>query len=246
MKLMTDTIVLFYERVPVDLSTGSIMLITEDRAPFRSNPDRHLVDFHAFAYVPMLSLFAKYLLEYPEAHGAIQRIDRPGLIRIDLADDEVKLFREDPVEAIRRRTFETQVIHVGPEKIKAPEETVSMVPPLDAGYDARVECFGDVVFLRVNKQKEVECACCGAWAKTLMLDNRFIYRCECGAWLTILDWKPDLRWAGVGVFDLLGCKEEKYFLPRQWNTDGNWIARNKLGEMFLNYTEEKQKASHIP
>jgi len=225
-------ITLCYRRVPGDLSSGLFVLNTEEPAV--------LENFENLSFIEMMKKLAGWLAVYLEAGAFVQRIDRPGLIAMRLPQDEVDLFRDDPAEAIRRRTFVPQTVHIGSEKVEA----VNMVPPLLAGHDALVDCFGDVVFVRALG-REVECACCGAWAPVNALQYRWAYNCqECGAYVEVIERPEGIPWAGIRVLDLLQhTSADRYFLPRGWNPHGKWITRNQLGDLFNQYNQEKESLS---
>lgn len=238
------TVVLAYRRVPGDLSSGHIVLTDkEDSEVLRS--------FEGLDFKVMMREFAVELNARPDAAGAIQRTDRPGLAQIPLSQDEVDLFRRDPAEAIRQRTIPPQRIVIGIDKAAGPDRTVAQVVDtaqktvLEAGYDSLVQFFGDTVFARARKNdamEEVECHVCGAWAplhRSTTYNVIDSYSCaECKTSLPIADYSG-AGWAGVYVTSLLGLEAQMFFLPRRWNTHGNWITREELTKLYAEYNKEK-------
>lgn len=232
---------LAYRRAEGELSTGAFLLVCGT-----SEEPLVLEHFTKIAYVDMMKKLAKYLQEYSEARAAFQRTDRAGLLPVYLASDELELFRSDPATAIRQRIFPPQVVHIGVDKRK--NEPRFAVPPLNAGYETLVHCFGDVVYARVKTSRDdglelVECVGCGAWCPTARIDaERVAFRCvECATWMPLADFKPGLGWAGILVDDLLAYGATQFFLPRQWNMHGNWIKRHDLVALYDNYKKEKNE-----
>lgn len=239
--MVDQVLTLAYRRVNgTELSTGAFLL------SFSDGNVADLERFENLAYIDMMKKFAKHLTENPEAGAVIQRTDRPGLVALRMPDDEVALFRSDPAAAIRQRIIPPQVVHIGVDRAKAVEPALAVVPPLDAGYGALPEYFGDVVFARVRSrdgEHRVECVCCGTWCSTSKIDaTRHSYQCiECTTRLPIADYKAEVGWAGFTVKDLLQLSATQFFLPRRWNVHGNWITRAELAEMYNNYVKEKNE-----
>lgn len=232
------TIVLAYRRVPGDLSSGSVLLDTGTAPPQVLRP------FEALDFKVMMREFAIELLAHPDAGAAIQRTDRPGLVRIPLAPDEIELFRRDPAEAIRQRTVPPQRVVIGVDRAAGPDKTaVHVVKPdgtvLDAGYDSLAQCFGDVVYARARTKDgkpEVECHCCGSWCT---IERGSSFTCwDCNQQLPIADLALASGWAGVKVRELLATCREVFFLPRQWSGK-NWVPRAELEHRFNEYNKEK-------
>lgn len=230
-----SVVTLAYRRVDgTELSTGAFILTHAGGVAYLEN-------FESVAYVDMMKKLAKHLVANPDAGAAIQRIDRPGLVTLPLADDEVALFRTDPAEAIRQRMIPPQVVHIGVDKSRD-----AVVHPLEAGYETFAECFGDVVYAKVKTRSEgqqVECFCCGAWAPVQKInDTRHGYTCvECGAWFAFDDFQPEAGWSGVRTRILLDVSTSQYFLPRRWNNGKNWISRTDLMNKYDDYLKEKPR-----
>lgn len=235
-------VILAYRRSREELSTGTVLLTAGGAA------QTVLLSFEDLEYRKMMREFAVFLLQYPDAGGAIQRTDRPGLVQIPLSPDELALFRSDPVEAIRQRMIPPQRVVIGIDKASSPDRTVvHSVPALDAGYATLVEHFGDTVYgrARLNTTKdrkfpEVECLCCGEWSMIDNIDEKLSYTCwSCNYQLSIEDLAMESGWAGVLVKDLLQhTGREKFFIPRRWNGK-NWITREDLEKRFADYNKEK-------
>jgi hypothetical protein len=241
------TVILAYRRVSGDLSSGSILLSVG------SSPPEVLCLFENLDFKVMMREFAIELNEHPDAGGAIQRTDRPGLVQIPLAQDEVDLFRHDPVEAIRRRTIPPQRVVVGIDRTadpdKTPDKTVVQVRTpegavLEAGYNSLAQCFGDIVYARArldDAKPAVECHCCGSWA---LLEGRDSYTCrECNQKLPVAELVTE--WAGVRVSDLLQTDREVFFLPRAWNGYKNWATRSDLERRYNEYNKEKTSCTTV-
>lgn len=231
------TVVLAYRRVPGDLSSGSIMLAVGAAPPEVLRPFENL-DFKV-----MMREFAIELNAHPDAGGAIQRTDRPGLVQIPLAQDEVELFRRDPATAIRQRTIPPQRVIIGVDRGAGPDKTVIQVRTpdgavLEAGYDSLAQCFGEVVYARARTKDgtpEVECHCCGTWST---IEGKSYTCWDCNQQLAIADLALESGWAGVQVPALLATGRELFFLPRQWSGK-NWVPRAELEKRFNEYNKEK-------
>lgn len=231
------TVILAYRRVPGDLSSGQILLSDGNDTPLVLRP------FESLDFKVMMREFAVCLLEHPAAGGAIQRIDRPGLTQIPLAQDEVDLFRTDPAEAIRQRTVPPQRVVIGIDRGVGPDRTViQVVKPdgtvLEAGYDSLAQHFGEVVYARTrtkNDKPEVECHCCGTWS---VLEGKSYTCWDCNQQFPVADLALESGWAGVAVRELLATGRELFFLPRQWSGK-NWVPRADLEKRFNEYNKEK-------
>lgn len=237
---MSELVVLSYHRVLGELSTGAMLLCMEDDP----NYVEILESFECAEWGKMLRLFAKYLAEHPLAAGVFQRTDRAGLAPMRISAEEAELFRKDPAQAIQVRTFAARTVNVGAEK---KEETINMVPPLTTGYDMRADFFGELVYLRV-KDKKVECPGCGRWLNFSLtthghtVDGVECSQCECR---TVFGDAQD-QWMGTYVLNILGNSHDRFFLPRKWNKNGNWISRVELQKMLEDYLEEKAKVTCTP
>lgn len=232
--MTTETVVLSYLHAGRELSTGSVIL-------WRGiGTDATLLEkFEKATYVDMMKRFAKHVAEHPTAEGAIQRTDRPGLVLLRLPADEVALFRTDPVEAIRQRMFAPVVVHVGVDHQPAVEPAVSA--GLDAGLTTLSQYFGDLVYLRARKQAsclpQVECVGCGRWAD-VTADEAAVACPRCLISVPVV-FTPGSPWAGVKVTSLIAIDIKRFFIPRRWNTQGNWITRGALTDLYNKYNKEK-------
>lgn len=234
---------LAYRRSRGDLSTGAFLLTTAE-----TDTANVLEHFEDLTFIDMMKKFAKYLADYPQVSAAFQRTDRPGLLPFLLAPDEIELFRSDPAAAIRQRMISPQVVHIPVDKSRKPSAN-SAIPPLDAGYATLAQCFGELVYTRVRKRPEdlplVECTSCGFWCPIARIDaDGWAFRCvECSAWVPVADFQPDEGWAGVSIDTLLASGTTRFFLPRKWNKNGNWISRPELVEMYDTFKKEKSRCS---
>lgn len=236
---MADTLTLAYRHAGNELSTGAFYLLTP-----QGDAGDVLERFEKLPYVEMMRRFAGHLIKHPDIDGAIQRTDRPGLALLRLPPDEVELFRRDPVEAIRQRIFAPQTVNVGIDKKKPVE------PALEAGYTTLVQHFGDMVFCRVRHfeereemfKHEVECPGCGKWEPFELNEKKTKGRLECSHCHTFIDLDDageNKNYAGIKVPSLFGSKLQRFFLPRRWNKNGNWISRDNLRELHNKYMKEK-------
>lgn len=238
-----ETVLLAYRRTDGELSTGSFSLSVGDEQPTL------LSSFEKLEFRKMLREFAVYLLQYPTAHGAIQRTDRPGLVRIQLAPDEIARFRRDPAEAIRQRIIPPQRVVIGVDKSTPRDKPApsSVREPLKAGYATLVECFGDFVYARARfetHRASIECFCCGMWTPVEYNMSRPGYHCKkCVQDFPIEDIAREAGFLGIRVSTLLALPtmmKERFFLPRAWNDHKNWISRSDLERRYNEYIKEKE------
>jgi hypothetical protein len=192
-----------------------------------------LKTFEGEDFFSMMQMFSDALRQNPEAGGAIQRVDRPGLLPMFLSTQDIELLREDPVEAVKR-------MHVPPQVSEKPvsDKPVNAVPPLLAGYDVLAESFGDRVYARI-KHGEIECISCGNWASI----SAAFYACyQCGVKFPIADLAVQAGWGGIDTARAIKAARARYFLPRVWNDYRNWISLEKLTELYDTYQQEKEKS----
>jgi hypothetical protein len=206
-------------------------------------PCRVLESFHT-EFREIIKRLSYWLLEYPEADAAFHRTDYGGTYGVGA--EQLRMLRQDPVEAIRYYCPENIVVAAKPKK----EKSVNVCLPLLAGIDARAQCFGDVVFLRVRTSSyavdgaQAECPCCGTWTKVYKGEGEWGLHCEeCRATASLEGYHPEEGWVGVRTFALLGMCRPTYFLPRRWNTFGNDITHEELSKMYERYTKEKEQVS---
>jgi hypothetical protein len=231
---MSELVTLSYRRVPGDLSSGVVILSSEEDV----NYVEILESFEGIDFVPLMKVFAKHLVLHPLAAGVFQRTDRAGLAPIRMGDEEAELFRKDLATAIQNRTFSARTINVGVGK---KEEAINMVQPLTTGYEMRADFFGEVVFVRM-KDGKLECPECGKWAHGVLEKDPNFYFCnDCGLLTHVEEKSSD--WAGIKVQGLTDSTIERLFLPRKWNKNGNWISRVELQQMLEAYLEEKAKVT---
>ena len=229
---MAEYIILSYRRVGQDLSTGSVLSWKED-----GTNAQVLESFDSLSYQDLLLRFASHMKSHPSASGVFHRTDKPGLAPMKIIDEEAELFREDPHKAIQHYLVPRQVVHVGVPKYVDKFETI--IPPLVVGYDMRADFFGELVFVRVREGK-IECPSCGKWVGPVGTLSTSV-PCSCGLKTEVEDLQH--RWAGVSVQSLLSSGVERFFLPRKWNENGNWISRDELQKKLSEYQEEKEKVT---
>jgi len=222
-------IILKYKRMDADKTVGMIVHKSSDKW------EDEVVAFSAMGWVPMMTLFAKALQEYPEAGGTIQRTDREGLVPFHLGELELERFRTDPAGAIRAMTFTSSRV------VKT--ESVNAMQPVPAALDALVDIFGDVLWLRVFDTKGGSYAVeCPVTAKSVLLNVSVLHLPD-GQVLhfTELNYASQ-GWAGVPTTELLLRGYERYFLPRAWNPSGAWITWADLNSKNKDFEQEREIA----
>jgi hypothetical protein len=236
-----DKVYLMYSRVKGELSSGALHYMNEDGG--------HILEsFTELGYIDMLKKLAKHLIAYPTCRAVFQRTDRPGLAAVMLSEEESELFRTDPCSAIQNRTFEAQASTLPAPPLVYVEETENIVVPFTVGHDMRADCFGEVVYIRARKpgedHGEVECPLCGTWGWLGPVgDSPYFYCTPCDYHVEVMHLLPYTGWAGIRVGDLLQGAATKFFLPRKWNKNGNWISKEELQMMLKEYLEEKAKVT---
>lgn len=222
-------IILKYKRMDADKTVGLIVHKSSEKW------EDEVVAFSSMDWVPMMTLFAKALQEYPEAGGTIQRTDRAGLVPFHLGAIELERFRTDPAGAIRAMTFtSSRVVKI---------ESVNAMQPVPAALDALVDIFGDVLWLRVfDAQGSSYAVECPVTAKSVLLNVNVLHLPD-GQVLYLIDQSYMTQgWAGVSTTEVLLRGYERYFLPRAWNPSGAWITWADLNSKNKDFEQEREIA----
>ncbi len=245
------TIVLAYKRLPElvedeHLFSASISLQDgEGSVVFqRSLAD---MEFHK-----MMTEVSRDLRESPDAHVVLQRTERSGIAPMVLEEDTRVLLRDDPVQAIAAMNIKSGS--------KAGGTVVRSAP---SPFDDAAEEFGLRVFVRMRNGM-FEDPVTGTW-KTVAYSSKgkcWLIRADNNkseTWLEVgipslsLALKVDDMeavgaelakscWATVKVEDVLQQNTNKFFLPRRWNTHGQWIGRTELRKLLDEYNNRKDES----
>ncbi len=252
------TILLSYRRHPelVDdehLFSGSLELYTP------SGSRLELLPFEQLSFNKMLSRVSEHLRQNPDAQVVLTRLEQTALRPIQLGEETRVLLRDDPVTAIR-----TMNVQAG----QAPP-TDQHRPVLRSAYDTLAEAFGLHLYVRMHTGY-IEDPLTGKTA-SLAFGHKSGWRIrgEGDSWTNWLPISlPELegqtvafsadddkaaqelagqlarcKWAVISIFDLLERPGNKFFLPRLWNSHGQWITRQALNERLDKYNQEKAQAS---
>lgn len=215
-----------------DLFSGRILYV---EAP------KSICEALTFDKLPFATMIARlaaevsFYLEADEKIGVVlRREDLPQAAPYRLDKDTIHLLRADPVTVIRSmRAAPTKVV------VRAQDQAASS--PFRIGYATLASSFGNSVYIRVRAD-EVECPCCGRWAN---LEKGVETKTSCRNLACQAKFKVTLRsdrWANVTVKELLSdTSRERYFLPREWNTNGPWITREALEQKRKDWMQTKKE-----
>ena len=239
-----DVILLSYKRAhelvnDEHLMSGSIELFNENE----KLEDQYV--FGEVSFARMMSAVSERLRQHREAKVVIHRLENSALHPIILGDEMRALLRDDPVAAIR-------TMHV-----KRGQRAMEAQPVLRSGFDTLSDAFGERIYLRLQSGM-AEDPLTGKML-TLAYGEKSGWRIrgdkdDWQSWLPIempgapntmdggelTDFLVTARWATVSVADLLATSESKFFLPRRWNPDGQWVTREALSERLEKFNKEKQ------
>jgi hypothetical protein len=164
-----------------------------------------------------------------------------------LLSSDTELFRTDPELAVRQWSYEVEI----PQSKPLPPVSIQPIP---AGYTTLISSFGEYVAIRYRssqdgKTAEVECVVTGKWTKIL---DDLSYMCSIDG----VDSKTSLSfslttipfawvdreagWAILKTLDVLALPAKKFFLPRPWNTNGNWVKKEQLSKLYETYLKDTQ------
>lgn len=257
------TIILCHKRNPelVDdrhLYTGYIDLQDSSGSPALSRFDFVSLPFHK-----VMTRISQHLREYPDAAVVLHRLEREGLQPIQLSEDLRLLLRDDPVRAIWLMDE-----HSGREVRPDVRASLNLIR---SDYDTLADAFGERVYIRM-RHGAAEDPVTGRWKTLAygpkcgwrIRGEKDSY----GSWLPIQLEGIDIpvvkedanmeevqlamedfatvlaecKWGSIAVKDLLDQPGHKFFLPRRWNTEAQWIGRQALQERLDTYLEERKEA----
>ena len=228
------------------LFTGKFLLVEKPGDKTVEQP------FLGLKFHQMMTAASRLLREWPDAVLYMERTERPGLKPIKLEEDMRVLLRDDPVRGI-----ESMTVRPG-AKVRAEEEATAKPSP----YDHLAEVFDDEVYLRM-KNGGIEDPATGRWASlaAFVKTGEWAVRGEndkSETWLKVrlpeLGGRPvnlhnaaeagstlaSCKWAAVKVKDILKQPGNKFFLPRAWNTHGQWIGRRELQQLLEEIEQIKE------
>ena len=247
-----STILLAYQRhgelvQDEHLFSGSVQLLdAEGSALFQRGFSE--VPFHG-----MMTEVSRDLRETRDAQVVLQRTERPGIPAMPLSEELRVLLRDDPVAAIAAMN-----IKVG---AKAGGSVVRQTP---SEFDEVAEVFNTRVFIRMRNGM-FEDPLTGTWRPIAYSESKkaWLIRADnnkSDSWLRVMvpsfsgtDVTESMDqvgeelakscWATVSVEELLERNVNKYFLPRLWNTGGQWISRTELRELLDAHNNQKEMKS---
>ena len=186
----------------------------------------------------------------PDAAVTLLRTERRGARPLVLDEELRKLLRDDPVRAIRAMTVDVGSASKGSR-------------PVPSVFNAAAETFGERVYIRLrNGVFEDPCTGTNRSIAYSPKDGGWFIRGErdsVSSWLPVR--LPELdgvdidvsagmeavgaelakcRWATALVEDILKQNFNKYFLPRRWNTSGQWITRTELRTLLDAYKQREE------
>ena len=199
------------------------------------------IEFDGLSFAEMMLKVHERLLVLPSAVLSIQRMERPGLLPVQVPSDMLRILRDEPSRYIQMLSIPPRRVDLtaGKKRTSRLVAGESYVMPkssgLRAGYATLAESFGDVVYLRMQSTK-IESPQTGRW---ITFD-------ELESWLglhtvTIICIGDGI--AEVKVSSLLATGAERFYLPREWNTYGNWITKAQLDEMYRHFVKEREELS---
>jgi hypothetical protein len=186
------------------------------------------VSFEHYDFANMLRCMSKYL-DAGESVSFI-RIDRQDIAPYVL-DDALSILVRDNVEAAIEQMSQPDIRIV----VGRPEAPPAVVSACDGTLS---KAFGSRLHIRRREDKGtelVECPFCGSWAPTCdgYLKCKKGHTCRFGGLSS--------QYVSVLGEDLLASTEDRFFLPREWNSKRPWISRETLTEMHKEFLAQKEK-----
>jgi len=116
-------------------------------------------------------------------------------------------------------------------------------------HDGKFGIFSDIVYLSVIDDK-VECPLCGDLHFTNYNDTVFCQKINSKFIVAFIesDKNTNKTWAGFSLFNLFEydpqyswtlSKCDKFYFPRPWNPNGEWISRKELELLYLKFKNSK-------
>lgn len=219
-----DRLLLKYRRDGGDLCAGEMSI------------DGYALTFSGYRFETMMGEVSSLLRENTQLKKVmIQRIDRAGLLPIEMDQDLVRLLREDPAAAIR--SMNPAPVTVNMSNLRRPPEAPRVDTPVRCGMDIVADSFGDLVYTRYSREKnQVECPICGMWSRA---EAPFYCSKRCD--LIVGDMALTQKWAGFKVSDLLALPTDRYYMNRPWNPTAPWISWGDLTAMYHAWEQAKNK-----
>lgn len=197
------------------------------------------VAFAGWSYARMMTEAHNELCKRPQAGLFITRTERAGLLPVQLEPQLLDLLRTDPARFIQANSLAPRTYDMRGDrtsKLAAGERyDIPKSVGLRACVDTLADAFGEHVYLRVRRGLSVEHPATGRWVSVSALhewlgtDATELLASEAGGWLK------------VPTPYLLQTPAQRFFLPREWNTYGNWIARAALHDMYEQFIKEKSR-----
>lgn len=201
------------------------------------------VEFHDVSYASMMMATSLRLQEDPDAHLILQRTDRPNLMPASLSPAQLLLLREDPLRYIKQTSASDVVIDLRGSKQGHPAR-IPRSGGLRTGHDTLAAAVGSRVYLRLrgtDSACRVEHVGTGRWvALSDFLREFSALSSHHHAW--DLHFITDTSgWLSVSTELLLGFDLDRFYLPREWNPNGNWITKAELQALYERFKKEKDE-----
>ncbi len=184
-------------------------------------PRQYLDSLAGVSWSFLLRGAARHLAKHPTAGFVMARSDHPLAVPYRATQDEVDVFRRDPVEAIRMWTYEPKM-----------DVRPSFMPPIQAGYATLASSLGDVVHARYNTVlNKAQSPFTGEWVPVqdgLLRD---------GPWAIGLE-IVHAQWASMTTTELLAFSCQSYYLPAL-GFAGGWVSHEDLKWRYESFVAER-------
>lgn len=209
-----------------------------------------LWEFDGKDYQWMILQLSKTASNHPDAGLFMLRLEQPNALAIELSEKDANLLRTDPLRYIAATNFSQRTVRLG-DAVSVKDRTKVSLRPLRAGSDVLAEAFGEELYLRMRRGGSTECPFCGRWLARTGTDgvDDSLFRCRnCNIAIAGVRAVPTKSggWVALRTEQLLmfgegreGC--ERYYLPREWNTNGPWISHADLKQKYEQYSKEKRE-----
>ena len=212
-----------YERVPGDLSKGSLIVLRDGTA-------LEQVSFDRWPYSKMLSQLSDMLNFYEAKHVVVCRPSKLKVHESKLDSETVEQIRLDPKAAEAAMTF-TATVNV--------RDTASVKPAavLPTGTATVADSFGESVYV-ARRGEELECPFCGMWTPLKDRECR-----NCAHAVLSFSYSAHHPWVCCSTHGLLQIDVPRYYLPRAWNPTSPWISKDALRRMFTTWIDINKEHS---